>query len=445
MIRFCKKEDIRHEDYELALAREPLLLNRSIWEKGKEVFKCIPHDNNDFFLLPVINKKGDNICFAYEDNEANRELRFLEELQEWGGLQFTDIFPEKDSVIIQGCNELAYYFQQYMGNIGITTYVVGEYWEDLGYCQAYKEPDVHNLMVYAEGTNQGWRDGYAINKFLCSVSAEFECIDQIYEENIRHGIIKDTVCSWGKLIEQLRTKNEIVIMGINDQSQDAYDLLLNNGIDICCFMQNGLSYSRKLFGKPVFSRNEIFKSLDKPVFIRCMDSNSALGTEAVDDYNYYGYKRNKSFFVLNDYTDIPESRLVHVLKDKKILLAGDKRLCNILKIFYQSEISDKISIRYTDDIGKESFGNEIAVLAFHEPYGINQLTEKQVEIKKIINDKKIDYTDYFERIEHFIGIEKKSRKYRLSALRPKGILLGCIPGLCGNIFSEVYWMDIHRS
>lgn len=435
MIRFCKKEDISHEDYELALTREPMLLNESIWKKGKEIFKCTPHDNNSLFLIPVINKTGNNICFAYEDNEANRELRFLEEIQETdGALQFTDIFPGKKSVTIQGCNELAYCFLQYMNKIGVTVYVVGEYWNELGYYQTYRESDTHNLMIYAEGTNQEWIDGYSVNAFLCSVSAEFECIDQIYEENVRQGFIKDAVCSFEVLIEHLKAEDEIAIMGIGDQSQDAYDLLLDKGIDICCFMQDGFSYPRKLFGKPIFCRNEIFKNLNKPVFIRCMDSHSALGTEAVNDYNYYGYKRNKSFFVLNDYTVVPESRLIHILCDKKIVLAGDERLCNILNNFYQRELGGRIRIRYTNNILNEGLEDEIAVLAFHKPYGANQLVEKQLEIVNFINEQWVDCTEYFERIEHFMGIERESQKYKLDSVRPKGILLGCIPGLSGNIF-----------
>ena len=100
-------------------------------------------------------------------------------------------------------------------------------------------------------------------------------------------------------------------------------------------MQDGFYGSKMLFGKPVMNRSEVFRNIREPVLIQCQDTGSALGTGDVDSYGYYGYGRNKAFFLLKDYTEIPESRLVHILRGKKIVLAGDQRLCAVLERFYK--------------------------------------------------------------------------------------------------------------
>lgn len=441
MIRFCNKDDISQKDYELALTRGSLLLEEQVWKKGRDYFRSLMCDDKSLFFIPIRNKAGEIICFAYQDNEANRELRFLKEIQETeGALQFTDLFPDIISVTIVGCNELAYYFMQYLNHIGVTVYVAGKYWNDLGYQQNYQEADAHNLMIYAEGSNQDYLNGYSVNKILCSMSAEFECIDQIYEENFRQGIIKDTSFSFEGLMERLSEVGEtnIFIIGTGERSQDAYDLLLEEGGDVRGFLQNGLTHERTLFGKPVLSRNEVFMNVSRPVLIQCTDFNSALGTEDTDNYSYYGCERNKSFFLLNDYVDVPESKLIHILKDKKIVLAGDERLCVILRKFYSKVLKDRIAIRYTDNITAEAIDDKIVVLTLYRPYGVEvtlngQLIEKQDAIKDYIEKNGIDYTDYFSMIEHFVGMEYEERKYRLNNIRPKGILLGNNPWFSGNI------------
>lgn len=440
MIRFCNREDVSEKDYETAQLEERLLLDENVWEKGREKFKYSLWNDDKLHLIPIVNRMGEIICFAYQDKEADRELRFLKEIQETdGALQFMDLFPDKTSVTILGCNELAYYFLQYLKRYDLIVYTAGKYWEELGYQQKYAEADLHNLVIYAEGSTQDYLGKYSVNKMLCSMSAEFECIDQIYEENFRKGMIRDKNCQFSDLINIWGgQKKELIILGTSDQAQDAYDLLLKNGIDIRAFMQDGFYGSKMLFGKPVMNRSEVFRNIREPVLIQCQDTGSALGTGDVDSYGYYGYGRNKAFFLLKDYTEIPESRLVHILRGKKIVLAGDQRLCAVLERFYKKNFEDGISIRYIDDKTKEKIEDEIVVQAFYSPYGgvtVNdQLRKRQQIIQDAITDKGIDHTKYFETIEHFIGMESEEKKYALDVMRPKGILLGKIPALSGNIF-----------
>lgn len=439
MIRFCSKEDISKKEYGAALERKPLLLDENVWRNGRESFLSILCDGDELAFIPVINETGEMLCFAYQDREADRELRFLEEIQEtYGALLFTDIFPDKTSVTILGCNELAYYFLLYLKQTGIEVHVAGKYWEYFGYRQNLEEPCAGNFVIYAEGTKQSYLGEYSVHKILSSVSAEFECIDQIYEENYRWGIIKDAECSLEQLEERLRETSEIIVIGTRDISQDTYDLLLSRGIDICGFMDDTHRWRQTLFGRPVFNRKEAFTNLNAPVFIQCSDCNSAMGTGEVDEYNYYGYRRNKSFYFINDYTDVPESNLVHILKGKKVVLAGDKRLCKTLKIFYEQEAGNRITARYTEDITAEVIRDEFVVSAFYMPYSKEETDRKFIEslkhIKRTIEKKRIDYTEYFESIWHFTSMVQKKEKYSLPGIRPQGIVLGKIPAASGNIF-----------
>lgn len=81
MLRFCEKETVSRQDYESALTREPLCFDSHIWEGRTERFKYHRHDDVNSFVIPVIDEHGEIICLAYQDNEANRELRMLKELR----------------------------------------------------------------------------------------------------------------------------------------------------------------------------------------------------------------------------------------------------------------------------------------------------------------------------------------------------------------------------
>ena len=65
----------------------------------------------DIFTFPVIDKNWNMICFAYQDDEADREIRMLDELKEHkNALGFGDIYSKYSYVTIHECNELAYFF-----------------------------------------------------------------------------------------------------------------------------------------------------------------------------------------------------------------------------------------------------------------------------------------------------------------------------------------------
>ena len=57
-----------------------------------------------------------------------------------------------------------------------------------------------------------------LHYMLCSVSVEFECVDKIYEANIKARLIKDAEGDSETLLERLRQEKEIVILGIDENA-----------------------------------------------------------------------------------------------------------------------------------------------------------------------------------------------------------------------------------
>ena len=432
MIRFCKEDLLNSRQLQKAYKTSPIMLDGSVWEKGRAFFK---YNKEEFCVLPISDSRGEILCFAYQDDEANRELRMIQELRENKDcLKFSDVFPDNKCVTIIGCNELAYCCAEYLSEQGIEIKVIGDYWDLLGYSVKNELVKTDDLYIYAEGVRpkKKW-----YHNFLTSVSVEFECIDRIYEENLLCSKIRDIDKSIDELLSLLRYIKNIVIIGDDISSQDTYDFLLGEGIEIYGFLVEKEKRRKRLFGKPVLCFDEEFEKVVDPVFIQCDDKNSALGSTVVHWYDYHGYKRNKNLFVIKDYIKIPDSNLINVLKDKKAVLLGDYRLCRILEK-YLTEKTHLLYTRYVqisdaDDVVVES--DEIVLLVKPlmnynaRPHYFEEILE---QIK--IDEKYEDYTDYFSRHEAFAVMDEAQSKYPHTNLRPKGILLGKNKGLSGSVF-----------
>lgn len=101
-----------------AISRKYVTLDENIWKNIRHLF----NDSNTegYELIPIVDTKGQLISFAYEDADANREIRMLRELMETSGaLQFQDIYPEYQCVKIYEFNELAFFFAKYLKSQGI--------------------------------------------------------------------------------------------------------------------------------------------------------------------------------------------------------------------------------------------------------------------------------------------------------------------------------------
>lgn len=430
---------------------EYLILDATIWQKAKDIFQKNKHES----IIPVLDRNNRLVCFAWQDDEANRELRMLHELEmNINALDFHDLFPDIISVTIYGCNELAWYFAQYLQKRNIDINLEGEYWQEIGGLQS-KECEycsTKNYEVWAEGVHQkseNWKQ-----ERLRSASAEFECVDEIYEANIQAGHIADAEGDVEDLLSRLRNK-EIILRGTGTKAQDAYDWLLANGIDICAFQSDRPQRGRKyLFGRPIKSKADVMEQYKDAVIVECAKKYSTWGFGDVDDYDYEGFQRNKQYLLLRDYIEIPESNLCHVLKGKQIVFIGDLRLCNRIyrwcvrqgmdvkalgggyyDVLEENENKiEKFEIPKINQISQQS--QEVVYMLVKVVYSANVGVAKEVEDKYEIYFEKqgvSNYTDYFSDMGKLIHLENEHIKYSRKELKPAGILLGAIPAHNGNV------------
>lgn len=450
MIRFCGRQLIDKVDMDIVVASEQIVFDENIWKNGKEYFKRnLCYDAAVMQALPVENEEHAIISYAYQDDEANRELRMLKELEEKletdkEVLQFKNLYPKVREVIVCGCNELAYRFVKYLEKQQINVSVAGKYWNYFGYKNdSFIDLDgADKLVIYAEGMMPKTGDFY--QTAIRSASSEFECINRIYEANIVENKIKDIYEDFEAVLKELKTK-EVVILGTDARAQDAYDLLYSYGIDICYFADWNIKKEkgggkRTLLGKKICDMAEIMAVGENIAFINSTDRNSALGTKDVEFFDYYGYKRNENFFFLKDYTDIPFSNLIHVLKAKTVRLVGDERLCTLLSEYLiemeQGDIDVKCAELYQCEGMKET--DTLCIVSLW--YGLVQKEDnpKLWEFQEELSAKNISYTNYFSCAQTFISIDlyrnRNIEKYSLRQLMPKGILLGKIPAMSGNLF-----------
>lgn len=442
MIRFYKGIINKSIHGNIMISAECILFGKNIWNDVKECFKHNFRD--DAMLVPIESENHEVLCFAYQDNEANRELRMLKELRNnKNSLHFADIFPEYKEVVIYGCNELAVSFAEYLGEQGIAVAVIGKYWDSFGYTSK-SEPDLpggeaEKLLIFAEGVPFSSCD--IIQKMKRSVSPEFECIDKIYEANVLEGRIQDAIGTFKELVYRLEGEEEIVILGNDRIAQDTYDLLMKHGIDIVGF---GVREKKNnmLLGKAVMSVMDAMQSFRNPVFLNCKDTHGALGEEWTEYFDYRGYERNKQYFLIRDYTDIQTSNLVHVLHGKRALLTGDKWLCQLLSDYFEQIEKGEITVKYialSEKVTIEKGDIPILVIPDYK----NRLKDFGAARKGRLTQQLADmgfanYTEYFISNSSFAVVDnylnRDIEKYQISELTSKGIMIGRIPCASGNVF-----------
>lgn len=446
MLRFFRKDFVKADGIQVIIAEERIELNQNVWQNARDYFKCGVCDNADVVrILPIVNAKQEIVCYGYQDNEANRELRMLKELERTKeAVQFEEFYPDVHRVIVYGFNELAYYFVKYLEKRRITVSVMGCYWNDLGYTEVRNDTqDMNTLIVYAEDMFQHVE---IEQMFIRSASPSFECIDNIYEFNVKQGIIRDVEDEFENVLGKIRDK-DIVILGTSLKAQDTYDLLYRYGIDIVAFVEerkDNLTENRfrTLLGKQIISFEEALFLWKDVVLIDCCDKKSALGDRYVERLDYFGYERNRQLILINDYTDIPFSNLVHILFGKKVLLTGDECLCNILSKYLYLVEEGNIEVKYIS-LGQKVSEADECIQCLVVPNSKNY--RKGVDAMNISLRNEVlanmgfhDYTEYFMRHRAFALIDRylngSNKKYTVSELTPKGILLGRIPSYSGNVF-----------
>lgn len=455
MIRFYDSQ--MNEQQCSCISRKKLILNGDIWNTGRCYFE-------DYFnvmgeMTPVFNDEHQLICYAWQDKEANRQLRMLDELCSCAdALNFKDIYPEIESVTIQGCNELAYYFMKYLEEIGIPVFVMGGFWDELGVDRKIETIAKKNLTIYAEGVEVP-ENNIRIRR---SVSAEFECIDRIYEANILQGKIKDTADGYEDdgIAKRLNGKT-IGILEAGIESLNAYDLLLGYGVDISFFISDEKDIQgNMIYGKKVISLWEARKKYENLVFIDACSKYSAWGFGETDFYDYLGYKRNQSFFLLRDYMEIEHNGLQNILNcmikqsDGRLVLAGDIWLCQRMKqILEIGNFNRVIDINVLENHGNqqaeindvskyEICEKDIGLVILPEYYGNQDDPQKNRLVAEMKNrylsriiSSSVRNVEIYDFDNEFI---KRNEKQKASCREPlykvKTILIGASNGFSGNKF-----------
>lgn len=446
-------DSLRYSDsIDAAIYREYVVLDDDVWKNVRKFFRTKKRNFQKLPLLPILNTDCQLICFAYQDEDANREIRMLRELQETEGtLQFTDIFPMYQCVKLNEFNELAFLFAEYLKSQNIEVQVNGTLWKNFFVNGICLTPEYECMHIYAEGTwekPQNWKEN-----LLRSVSVEFECIDKIYEANIKENLVKNTIGNQDILLEYLRAEQEVILCGTDMKTQDAYDFLMGNGIEACCFVVNELDAGQlhRLFGKKILSLSEAISTYHNPVFIECESKNSAWGFGQVDYYDYIGYERNKKFFCLKDYVNNLSNGLINALNDWKVVLLGDIYIC---KYLYGYLVANGISVKGYLNVTRQDAGwtgmeieaadlkGEImCLLAAPDFYATNNI---DVHVPfKLKNDlivylekmQLLNYSDYYSYMTTYINMEQcRVNKYLNKQLMPKRIVIGSIEYGNGGVF-----------
>ena len=297
-----------------------------------------------------------------------------------------------------------------------------------------------------------------------SVSVEFECIDRIYERNICRGIIEDKDGCFRSVIKKLKGR-QIALLGIKENSLNAYDLLLEYGVDISCFVSGSLEEQGKtILGKVVQSPLEVMENFHNVIFVEPNSKYSAWGFGGVDLYHYFGYRRNMNFFVLQDYIDIPERGILTLLNyglkqtGIKIVLVGDfqlsVKLCQIIEENNQGIhgriVYCDILERHAKEMGRMTYicGNDICekdicLLLIPKLYGCNidqagKISYRQKIKEKYLNEMKLlgitNIIDYNSESTIFMENSNNFSQRGEERFKVKKIILGAINYHSGNIF-----------
>jgi len=437
-----------------AISKEYVILNSEIWGNARNYFEshCSRIRGEENLLLPVLSMDKQLVWFAYQDANANREIRMLRELlNTQNALQFSDIYSEYQCVKIYEFNELAFLFAKYLECQKVAVQVVGIMWEGFFTGNENQAPDYNCLQIYAEGVGKkrrNWREN-----LLRSVSVEFECIDKIYETNIKNGSISDAKENCSMFLAFLRKEKEILLMGDKREIQEAYGFLLKEGIEVCGFVEEDQrEQSHKMFGKKILSSRAARRAYQSPVFIDCSFQNSAWGFGETDYYDYIGYKRNERFFLLKDYVTVTGNSIINAMVGWRIVLIGDVYLCKYLYSYLKQQevtvegywdiLSQNNSKWDNESIDAENLdGSTMCLIVtpeFFDPNACDVYEEKKRQLIASLCENGIsNYSDYFSYVTSFMNIEEENdTKYTKEYLRPKRIVLASIEGYSGNVFFE---------
>ncbi len=444
-----------------AVNRNCVILKEDAWEGARKCFERYLQQFGIEPILPVIDEERNLLCFAYQDNEADQELRMLDELTDYkSALGFKDVYPQYEHVTVHGCNELSYYFIVYLRKQGIPVSVSGELWEnfeslrDVYKREDYEVIDYKNLNIYGEGVLP--KDERL--ELRPSVSAEFECVDKIYENNILEGIIHDAEGNIEDVVKYFKGKM-IAVLGADANAMNLYDFFIANGIDICCFISDK-DAGKEIFGKTVVTRIDAAEMWPDIIFVQPDKKYSAWGFGETNLYHSLGYKRNRQFFLIQDYIELPENGLRNLLVHRlgqiqgRLVLTGDLWLCTAMagalekdSLYHKNIVFCDILQKYTKAKGympqiqaNELKTDDFCLIMLPRYYACFKDEKRKVVYRKDLlkrYEEALHQYNITNEIDYPFEDVKWIRPNDLSddkktAFRPKRIILGAINAFSGN-------------
>lgn len=434
-------------DVEHALCTDFVVADADIWKNARQFFQSYRTNLEEIPLLPVLDKTNHLIAFAYQDEDADRELRMLRELTAChAAIGYAELYPLIDCITIEGCNELAFYFYEYLRGQGIPVSLTGDMWQELGVREEVKTFDFRTQIIYAEGVWQ--KTDNIVENLLRSVSVEFECIDKVYHENIKQGRITDAAGDFKWLCKRLKCGSQIFIKGTGEAAWRAYILLKQHDIHVDGFVaEKELNDRQRIFGKRVLDKYDIWMNHKDAMIVDADSKYSAWGIGEVDKYDYMGFLRNESYFALLDYIENWKCSVAHLFENERVVLAGNVSVCrNLYKRLCRVQ-GGPADIRYCApeeempaDIGmqvctKEQIGEDDICLFMNPEYitrGLNR-AEYEKERYTAIAEKCgfTNYKDFFVKNLMWMSEETANRE---RGRNPKGVIIGAINSFSGNVF-----------
>lgn len=311
--------------------RTKVVLNQDIFKHAKQFFRKNWSEHCKTVLLPLVDEDGFLISTCYYDpnmNEVVRKCRELRELEHVDGLFAEDV----QQIIIYGCNEAAVGVYNLFKKNGYSVVVKGEQWRYLGIegDQRLQEiPDYRIYHLYAEGNRaEGSYRADVYELLTYHISCQFQFLIDRYGKESSLPLLEP----WDKIEKKLKeTRQPVVLMGFEDYD---YNFLKKRGIEIAAvrllWLDDYWQVDKYLwYGIKVLTEENLKKQYQNAIYVIPHLDDRAYEENFLDTLESEGCYRNHQVVCLSDYFEKPEKNIEGLVCGQKIILTGEKYLCDM--------------------------------------------------------------------------------------------------------------------
>lgn len=437
-----------------------VVLDQDIFKHAKQYFRQHWSEYYKTDLLPLVSEDGFLISTCYYDanmNEVVRKCRELGELDHVVGLFAEEI----RQIIIYGCNEAAVGVYHLLKKNGYNVVVEGEQWENLGINGDQKSteiPDYGTYHLYAEGNRADGRYRADIYELLnYHVSCQFQFIIDNYEKEP----LLPKIEPWERMEKKLReTERPIILLGFED-----YDcnFLKKRGINITAVRLVGKDeywQGEKFlwYGIRVLTAENIKRQFPDAFYIIPHQEYITYQETALDTLESEGYYRNQQVLCLSDYMDEPEKSIAELIKNQKVILTGEKYLCDMAARYLEKDWNiDGKNVFFLDLETKENIDSDLQEIGEDECkqykdaiYFVvveyyawivcgKEMWQGNHYAKLLLQRGITNINPYFWKNLEYFQVDNKSEwkkvesDYKLKITGGKKVIYALIPGSSGNI------------